>query len=133
MNYLGIDWGLKKIGLAIGDDEVKVASPFGVLKIERGSELRELSELKRIVTENEVQKIIIGRPVSLGGDVAMKQAWQTFVDAISGLGAAGEFEDERMSTKMAQKLKRDFSFAKKKQGDDDVAAAIILQSYFDRL
>ena len=137
MKYLGIDWGLNKIGLAIGDDEVKVASPFDIIllgdKGDKGDITNGWIELKKVIRENDVKKIIIGRPVSLGGDAAMKQAWQMFVDAVSGLGATVEFEDERMSTKMAQKLKRDFSFAKKKQGDDDVAAAIILQSYFDRL
>jgi len=132
MKYLGIDWGKNKIGLAIGDDEVKVASPMDIINY--GGVLRQAQhEILNIINENNVGKVIIGRPVSLGGDVAMKQAWQTFVDAIKGLGVAVEYEDERMSTKMAGKLKRDFSFAKKQRGDDDVAAAIILQSYFDRL
>lgn len=132
MKYLGIDWGKNKIGLALGDDEVKVASPMGIVKYE-GVLRQAQHDILNIIKENSIGKVIIGRPVSLGGDGAMKQAWQTFVDAISGFGAEVAFEDERMSTKMAGKLKRDFSFAKKKQGDDDVVAAIILQSYFDRL
>jgi len=137
MNYLGIDWGKNKIGLAIGGDEVKVASPFDIVllgdKGDKGDIANWRDKLKKIIGENEIQKIIIGQPVSLSGDVTMTQAWQTFVDAIGSLGVEVLFEDERMSTKMAQKLKREFSFAKKQRGDDDVAAAIILQSYFDRL
>ncbi len=128
MNYLGLDWGKAKIGLAIGSDEVKIASPILILRSTGGQDL--IFKLREIIEQENIEAIVVGKPVSLSGQMGESAEFDNFVAGLESLGVRVEVEDERLSTKMAQKLQRG---AEKKGDDDALAAAIILQSYFDRL
>jgi putative Holliday junction resolvase len=128
MNYLGIDWGKSKIGLATGSDELKIASPFKVLKYQGVGQ--SVGEIDEIIREENVEKVIIGKPVSLEGEENLAEAFYDFVKTIQALGVEVELEDERLTTKMSQRLTL---AEKRKIEDDQVAAMLILQSYFDRM
>ncbi|MBI5076913.1 Holliday junction resolvase RuvX [Candidatus Falkowbacteria bacterium] len=130
MNYLGIDWGQKKIGLAIASGEMKIASPILTLSFHSFSEV--VSKLKEIIEKEKIDVIVIGEPVSLSGGKKLAESYKSFVAELEGLGVKIEFEDERLSTRLAERLKREFRGAKK-VSDDEIAAAAILQSYLDRL
>jgi len=140
MSILGIDYGAKKIGLAISDGQDKLALPLEIL-INTDSK----SVLKRIeeVCQNyKIKKIIIGVPVSFSGqkketlfrevDLQNQQMKEVlaFVDWLKkNTDLPIEVEDERLSTKMANGLRKDLV---KKGPDDAVAAMLILQTYLDR-
>ena len=127
MNYLGIDWGTAKIGLATAFDEIKVASPFMALRYKSVFEL--IKELKQIIEQENIDKLIIGKPISLGGDEPITKSFNNFIEKIKELNIDYDFVDERMSTKLAQQLSKE----QKKGFDDDVIAAmLILQSYLDK-
>ncbi|MBT5338816.1 Holliday junction resolvase RuvX [Candidatus Falkowbacteria bacterium] len=128
MNILGLDWGKAKIGIALGSDETKIASP--ILILENNGEW--LDRLKRIIVSEMIGIVVIGKPVSLKGDESMSHEFEYFVRQVKKLGKKIVFEDERLSTKLAQGLMRDFKKTKRAQ-DDDVAATVILQSYLDKL
>lgn len=128
MRLLGIDWGKKKIGLALGDDETKIATPFLIL--DAGSVNGAVEKIKQIVNDEGVGLIVVGQPKKMSGAGGVDSAYQSFLAALKTIGIDVAVEDERLSSKMAGRLMLDFPRKKKK--DDDVAAAIILQSYFDR-
>ena len=128
MNYLGLDWGKSKIGLAIGSDETKIASPILILKNDKNA----FSELEKIVETEQAEVIVIGKPQSMAGHSGLDKDFIVFVEQIKKLGLKVELEDERLSTKQAQGLMRDFKKTKRAE-DDDVAATVILQSYLDKL
>lgn len=128
MNYLGIDWGKAKIGLATGGDEVKIASSLLILENKKDW----IERLKKVIESEMIDVIVIGQPVSLKGSDEMSQEFDYFISQIKKLGKKIIFEDERLSTKMAQGLMRDFKKTKR-ANDDDVAASIILQNYLDKL
>jgi putative Holliday junction resolvase len=119
MRYLGIDYGRKRIGLALSDKEGKVAFPYSVV-----------SDLKRVAVAAKKEgagKIIIGLPVSFSGKES-KQAEETraFAEKLKKrVKLPIEFENEILSTKIASKTAP-------KGKLDASAAAIILQSYLDR-
>lgn len=131
MNYLGVDWGKSKLGLALGSDETKIASPIMILSFNSYKEV--VSKLKEIIIEEKIEKVIVGEPVTLAGDETKSDDYKKFIKLLGKIeNIEIDFEDERLSTKLAEKLNREFK-GYKKVGDDDMAAAAILQTYFDRL
>ncbi|MBN1778969.1 MAG: Holliday junction resolvase RuvX [Candidatus Buchananbacteria bacterium] len=138
MNFLGIDYGAKKIGLAKSSGQL--ALPFDTLINQNDSQV--LADLKKIIETQEIEKIVVGVPLSLSGNQGepeirsvdfANQQMQSVLNFIELLKNNFDLpiilEDERLSTKMAQRLQRDLT---KKNGDDAVAAMLILQNYLDR-
>lgn len=123
---LAIDYGAKKIGLAIGDMETKIASPFKIL--ENTSSL--FADLKVICKSEQINKIVIGVPIGLKGVKSQQyEEVVTFSDKVSEvLGLEVIQQDENLSSSYAQKL---LQGTKSMGKDDAVAAMIVLQSYFD--
>src|SRR4030042_3620401 len=125
---LAIDYGEKKIGLAIGDTETKIASPFRILV--NNKEL--MDKLKEICQKEEIDKIVIGLPVGLKGtNTAQTKSVLNFIEKVKKvLGLEVIEQDEKFSSMYAQKLLKE---TKAKHLDDDVAAMIILQSHLDEV
>jgi putative Holliday junction resolvase len=126
MKILGLDYGEQKIGLAIGDLENKIASPYKILVNDESF----LEKLKGICLKENIDKIVIGLPLTLKSASA-KQV-NIVLRFIEKLKKATYLEiveqDERLSSAYAKSLLKEM---KVKHLDDDVAAMIILQSYFD--
>ncbi|MFH0780103.1 MAG: Holliday junction resolvase RuvX [Parcubacteria group bacterium] len=129
MNYLGIDWGMKKIGLALAGGEMKMASPLLVLDHKNIDET--LAKIKSIINKEDIGFIVLGKPVSLSGSENYSGEFNRFAEGLKSLNVQTDLQDERLSTKYAARLKRQFK-GHKKIKDDDIAAAAILQSYLDR-
>jgi putative Holliday junction resolvase len=124
MRYLGIDWGEKRIGLAIGDSENKTAVPFKVV----GS----IEDIEHIVKEEEIKMIILGKPLKMKTiKTRLHNGFTTFFEILQKkISIPIETVDERLSSKAADVLpgsKTD------KAPRDAVAAMLILQSYLDQL
>lgn len=124
MKYLGIDWGEKRIGLSLGEDEVKLASPFKVVS--------DLAGLVQVIKDEEIETVVIGVPYSIS-DVTHKLP-QKFSDFLISLRQVVNVPirevDERLSSKAGDARIGD---KKTKASRDEIAAMEILQSYFDAL
>ena len=140
MAILGIDYGAKKIGLAKSDEENRLALPLDILFDKTKEEI--LEKLKQIFSEHNIEKIVVGVPVSMqnGGnktfwrqkDLQNEQMKEVlgFINWLKdNIDLPVEIEDERLSTKMANGLRKDLV---KKGQDDAVAAMLILQTYLDK-
>ncbi|MBI2640780.1 MAG: Holliday junction resolvase RuvX [Candidatus Sungbacteria bacterium] len=126
MRYLGIDYGTKRIGIALSDQGGRVAFPKKVIA-NRGGE-RAVTEIKTIIEREKVSEIVVGLPVSLDGRETeiMKEA-RHFAEILQqGLSIPVHLENEMLTTHMA---KRD---GIKKEHIDEAAAALILQAYLDK-
>jgi putative Holliday junction resolvase len=121
--YLGIDWGLMRIGLAIGDAETKLATPFKTVP--------DLDALLEAVEAEGIQGIIIGRPVKKDDPSrAVYPAYQAFLEDLKKQSPVPVAEvDERLTSKAADQLG---AGGKGRASLDEVAAMLILQSYFDQ-
>ncbi len=126
MKFLGIDPGKRYIGLAMADDQVKIAMPFQVLDIKDQNFL--FQELEKIVNQEKIQKIIVGYPVGMSGKpTEQTKITEQFIEELKEfLNVPIIRFDERLSSKMADKL----SFGQKQ--NHAVAASIILQDYLDK-
>ncbi len=121
INYLGVDWGEKRIGLATADSDVCLALPFKTVS--------SFEDLMRVIKEEQINCLVIGDPIKMGGASANNPLW---LDFMSKLRAANpcriELLDERLSSLAADAK---FGSKKDKAGRDEIAAAIILQDYLD--
>ena len=128
MKFIGIDYGQSKIGLALGDSESGVATPYGVVKNLGWNNA--IDQLKGICEKERIEKIVIGIPVNpeeMESDQIKKI--RDFISLLSEkTGLEVREQDERFSTQEAQKL-----IEKGKSKDDDLSAMLILQGYFDSL
>lgn len=141
MTILGIDYGAKKIGLAVSDEQNRLALPLEIL-IDL-SQAAILDKIKEICQKHSIDQIVVGVPISFSAqkketllrevDLQNQQMKDVlaFVDWLKkNVDLLIEVEDERLSTKMANGLRKDLV---KKGPDDAVAAMLILQSYLDRI
>jgi putative Holliday junction resolvase len=133
MRSLGLDIGDKRIGVALSDPGGILASPFAV--IDRRDESLDIEAIIDIIRRQGVERVIVGLPLSMDGSLS-KQAEK--VKAFTqGLCEQTEvpvdYRDERLTTVMAQRLKKAAGNKRggKKARDDAQAAALILQGYLD--
>lgn len=134
--YLGVDFGLARMGLALSDETKFLASPLETLQV--SSELSEsskslLNEILRLEKDRGciIEKIVLGLPLSMSGERGeMAQLVEQFAKLIEAEGKTVVLFDERLTSLQASKL---ITKKKKKKGQvDQVAAVLLLQSYLDQ-
>jgi putative Holliday junction resolvase len=133
---LGIDYGSERIGLALSDPLGIIATPYETLP----NTAAVLDQLKEIVTREIISTLVVGMPLNLKGEIGAKaKEVEVFVEQLASVqGVSIVLWDERYTTTMAKRSMIDLGTKKKtRQQDrgrvDAMAAAILLQSYLDRL
>lgn len=123
MKYLGLDWGLKKIGLAVS--EGKLASPF--LNLEINGLADGVEKIVNLVKKEDIHLIVLGKPEGKMGKIVEK-TYQAFLKKKIKI----ELADETLSTHDAKEIMLEMGFSQNARKDDNAfAAAIILQRYLD--
>jgi len=130
---LGLDYGTRRIGLAMSDGLRIAASPFGVLDA-RAKDL--IEQILEIVQEFEVVEIAVGLPTSLSGEEgpSARAARQLATRVQEGCGLPTHLVDERFTSKMAESTMLTAGVRRRDRRIkvDKVAASIMLQSFLDR-
>ena len=130
---LGIDWGSRRIGLAISDPTQTIASPLGV--IEHVSRESDAKAVLVLAESHQAEKIVIG--VTYDEDHFLSPTGRScarFADQIRSISEIPVvLWDEEQSTTKARQAALEMSISRKKRSGhlDAAAAAIILQSYLD--
>ena len=128
MYYLGIDWGKSLCGIAIADNENKVASCYGEFSTDMC--LQKLSEMKE---EFEVEKVVVGITNSQGNKFSSNSKLiDEFVEKIKKNGFEVELEEEFFTTQMAQRNISEFRKKGISKKDNAESARLILQGWLDR-
>lgn len=123
--YLGLDYGSKKIGLAISDEDGKFAFPFSI--IPNKDKEKSVLEIIKILEEKEIKHLVIGESVNLKGEAnkILKEAKDFIQKLQEKIAIEIFFEKEWLSTIEARR------FSDRRDADDS-AAAIILQRFLDK-
>ena len=133
MRVLALDYGSKRIGLALGDSNLKIAVP---LKSLRNHE-RVFSEIASILEEKGVDILLVGLPLTPSGAEGQRaKEVKDFVEKLkSCLPEHVEVVlwDERYTTQEALRLMEGLSPRKKKELKDSLSAYVILTEYFESL
>ena len=126
MRYLALDLGDRRIGLAVGDDEARIARSLPALR--RRTREADLAALRRVIREEGVQALLIGMPLTLRGDVGPQAArTRALAERLAAdLALPVEFRDERLTTKAAARYRTGKRF-----DIDSAAAALLLQERLD--
>ena len=126
MRYLGVDYGLRRIGLATADEETKIAVPLRTLV--RDSDAGALVELRALVQNEKIGQVVIGMPLGMDGNsTEMSGVVRAFVVKLQAATEVPvEYENEILTTRMVTHE------GVRAQDVDAASAAIILQSYLDK-
>lgn len=128
MRCLGIDYGRRRIGLALSDPTLLIATPLVIIE-NRGIK-KTVLQIMDIIQKNDVQQIVLGLPLHANGDESeMSQEARRFGDVFVALGFPVEYVDERYTSYEAESMIGNHRESKKLI--DKVAASIILQIYLD--
>lgn len=130
---VGVDFGEKKIGLALSDPTYLIATPYGVY-IRRNTR-QDLGELAALFKKEGVGAAVIGLPLQAdGSEGELCSEVRRFADKLikkSGIGLY--FQDERYTTAMASRATEEAGLRRKESQeiDDKISAALILQQVLD--
>jgi len=146
MRYMGIDYGEKRIGIALSDEKGKMAFAYGVIA-NRGTE-KVSAEIKKICAENSVGKIVLGKSLNYKGELnpimAEIEPFKTVLEKETSLPVI--YENETLTSAEARRpleglRKRPAVLSKRKSPEkekkagmkvDASAAALILRNYLDK-
>ena len=146
MRYLGLDYGTKRIGVALSDEKGKMAFAYGVIA-NRGTE-KVSAEIKKICVENSVGKIVLGKSLNYKGELnpimAEIEPFKTALEKETGLPVV--YQNETLTSAEARRpldglRKRPAVLSKRKSPEkekkarmkiDASAAALILMSFLDK-
>lgn len=136
MRFLGIDYGTKRVGLAVGDNDTGFAFPL--MTVNGDPESDAVDAIVTLVAEENIQHIVIGMPYRMSGESDVKGETLMRIEAfIVALGERMHIpistEDERMTTAYVERMRKDSGMKKEHFDKDSAAAAAILDTYLSRI
>lgn len=133
MRILGLDFGTKRIGVAMSDELLLTAQ--GLDTIQRKELKSDLALIKGIVDSNDVSEVVVGLPLNMNGTYSEKtrEAVSFVAELEKMISVPVKTWDERLTSMQADRamLEGDMSRGKRRKLSDRLAAQIILQSYMD--
>tara|TARA_B100001250_G_scaffold409634_1_gene434377 strand:- start:781 stop:1236 length:456 start_codon:yes stop_codon:yes gene_type:complete len=135
VRLIGLDLGLKRIGISICDENQSIATPFKTINKTNINDL--VNQLKEIVDENNIKGIIVGNPINMDGSLGKSS--QSVKDISKNIAKSIDLPlclwDERLSTVAAFNISSqlDVNVTKREKHIDKNAAAFILQGAIDYL
>lgn len=126
MRYLGVDYGLKKIGIAVGDDDSGLAFPYGVIPADDA-----IVRILALGKKEAVDAFVVGVPFQTEASYSQTQV-NTTMDFVHALQAATSLPvavaDEKFSSAEARRMQKEYGV---KASEDAIAAQIVLQAHLD--
>lgn len=133
MRILGIDFGQKRIGLAVSDLLGLTAQGLETLRVQNREQF--LNDLSKICHDQNIREIVIGLPVNMNGSIGPKaQEILKLVPAMEEkLHLPVKTWDERLTSRQAGRLMIEERLSRKRQKEtsDRLAATILLQNYLE--
>ena len=134
MAVLGVDWGERRIGLAVSDETGALAFPAGT--IESRGRKRDLEAIRALAVERDVTEVVVGLPIHMNGSrgESAAAAERFAADLGAALGLPVETLDERWTTAEADRALSEGgprSRKRRKQSIDSMAATILLRTYLE--
>ena len=133
---LGVDYGERRVGLALSDSLGMIASPLETLTRRKGKR-PPVAALARLAEEHDVVHLVVGLPLGLDGE---ENDWsrevREFGDKLAErAGVPVTFQDERMTSVRAERTVRSLGLPRQRREEkeriDAAAAVLILQAYLD--
>lgn len=136
MRYLGLDLGIKTLGISMTDKTNTLVSPFKVLRFQSEDYESIISELQSIIKEYNISKVILGLPKNMDGTIGFAGNRSIkFKELLENVNIDVELVDERLTTVMAEGIvhQNNDNVRNTKKKIDSIAASLILESYLKGL
>jgi putative holliday junction resolvase len=134
MRILGIDYGRRRMGLAVSDESGFLARPLDP-HVRTGSLKKDLADLSHLAAELEAGAIVVGLPLNMDGSKGeMALEVEAFAQRLRETAGIEVFVwDERLTSEQAERtlLEADVRRRDRKRLRDGMAAALILQGFLD--
>jgi len=123
-----LDVGEKRIGIAVADSKIKIAVPFDTVEVD-GDEIVAIAE---IIIRERADILVIGYPRNQSGEpTAQTKFVEDFAARLSEIDAKIEFQDESLTSVIAEQQLISYKKSYTKADIDAQAAAIILQDFLE--
>lgn len=136
MKILAVDFGMKRMGFAIGNTVIRTAAPID--PIARKDDTQDIRYIEHLIDEYDISKILIGYPLNMDGTKSnitfvVEAFAEKLKENIPG-NIAVEFVDERLSSFEAEEMLKSHQqdYKKRKKVLDSISALVLLSSYIDR-
>ncbi len=133
IRIVGIDYGTVRIGIAMADTAIGIASPFE--NYNRRTPALDAEYFQRLANDERIGRFVVGLPVHLSGSESQKSTEaRAFGEWLAGTtGVPVEYFDERFTTSEADELLSSVKFTKKQRQArrDQLAAQIMLAAYLE--
>lgn len=125
---MSLDVGGARIGVALGDADVRIAMPFETITVD-GTEVQQIMEL---ILKHDIGTLVVGYPRNQKGEATQQSSdVEAFVLRLSDIDVNIEYQDESLTSVLAEKRLQEQKKPYKKADIDSEAAAIILQDYLE--
>lgn len=126
--FLALDIGEKRIGVAKGDSGVKLAFPLETIVVDGG----EIDRIKYLVDIESIDTLVVGFPRNQSGEPTAQTAYvESIASQLTGLGVELAFQDESLTSVLAEQQLQASGRPYEKGDIDARAAALILQDYLE--
>lgn len=127
-NLICLDVGEKRIGVAVADNSVKIAMPYETIDVD-GTEIEAIA---RIIDSQQPEVLVVGYPRNQAGEsTAQTKYVENFAKRLEDLGPKIVFQDESLTSVMAEERLKAHNRPYSKADIDAQAATIILQDYLE--
>jgi putative holliday junction resolvase len=128
--YIALDVGERRIGVAVGDSEVRIASPRETVTVDGN----EVSRITALIEQEGVTELVIGFPRNLNGEeTAQTEYVKEFAHKLENLSVPVVFQDESLTSVLAENYLKANKKRYSKEDVDAYAAVIILNDYLEKI
>ena len=128
--YLALDIGQKRIGVALGDDMVKIAVPMEAIEVDGN----ELEAIAKYIAREEADEVVIGYPRNQSGEATAQTAYvEAVAKQVEVFAPKVVFQDESLTSVLAEQRLKGLGKPYTKGDIDAHAAALILQDYLEKV
>ena len=128
---MGIDYGIRKIGVAISDPLKIISYPYKTIDIKKTPDY--ISEIKKIVGEKQIESIVVGYPITLSGNISTQtKITEDFINKIESVLNIPIYKcDERLSSQEAKRYlkQQNIKIGHNKEKVDQMSASLILRQF----
>ncbi|MDR1032574.1 MAG: Holliday junction resolvase RuvX [Candidatus Nomurabacteria bacterium] len=126
--FMALDVGEKRIGVALADGAVRIAIPFGFIEVDG----HELEEINHVIVQEDIDTLVVGLPRNSGGEeTAQTEYVRKFAKNLELSVNNLVFQDESLTSVEAEKRLKSYGKPYSKGDIDTEAAVIILQDYLE--
>ena len=128
-SYLALDVGEKRIGVAVGDDMVRIAVPLDTIEVDG----KELERIARLVIDENVDTVVVGYPRNQSGEPTHQTEYvEKFASQLNDIAPKLVFQDESLTSVLAEQQLKKYGRPYTEGDIDAQAAALILTDFLEQ-